>query len=72
MRIKSNSKLFGWLFKILNTTPFDGELLLKFELLPNRNYLIDGNISYLNRHNHRGKMHPNGSVILPNLEWISI
>ena len=49
MRIRSTSKLFGWLFKIINKTPFDGELILKFELMPNRAYQINGMDSYLNQ-----------------------
>lgn len=34
MKVKSNSKLLGWLFKKINITPYDGYLYFKFEINP--------------------------------------
>lgn len=35
IKIKSTSKVFGWLFNLLNTTPFDGYIFFKVEVNPN-------------------------------------
>lgn len=50
MKIKSTSKLFGWLFKALNTTPYDGYIIFKFDLMPFRVYRVGEHESHLNKH----------------------